>query len=125
MKRKLAEIISLTLSTLVLLGIFGYLAYEGFTRKPKDFLEVETRVLKEQIRKEGQYFVLPIEVANQGDRTPSMMTFTVTSSLTEKKVERSFEIQYLMRRDKRTVYILFEDDPSEASIEVHPTSYQF
>jgi uncharacterized protein (TIGR02588 family) len=125
MKRKLAEIISLVLSTLTLLGIFGFLAYDSFHHEPGELLEIKTRVLKKEIKKEGTYFILPIEVANEGDKTPSKITFTVTTDLQDKQIIRQFEIEYLMRRDKIKVYVLFEEDPTSATVIVHPTSYQF
>lgn len=125
MKRKLAELISLALSTLMLLGLFGYLAYDSFHREPNNLLEIKTHALKSAIKKEGKYFVLPIEIVNLGDKTPSVVTFTVTTDLGQKDLSHQFEIQYLMRRDRRMVYVLFEEDPSAGTIEVHPTSYQF
>lgn len=122
--RKLAEWITLILSALVVFSVVIYLVWDLSTPN-SSIIEIEAKALVSEAQKKGNYFVLPIEVHNRGQKTISMVKLEVQLSGSKKAQSEEMEIQYLGRDSKQRVYMYLSEEPKSQEIQVRPIYYYF
>ena len=121
--RTVAEWFSLGVSALLILGLAGYLVFQGLQLQPP-YVPVEARPLLDQARPEGERFILPIEVVNRGDRTLRDLTLEIRSLDRDgKEQSRELQIDYLGERSSQKAFVYLERDPATAQVEVAPQLY--
>jgi uncharacterized protein (TIGR02588 family) len=118
-KRKAAEWTTLGVSVAILLGLTGYLVYEGVTPDAA-FIPVSATPLLDQVRRVDQRFVLPVEISNPGRKTVTNLQVELR---TANGVEVEINIDYLGQRAKQTVYAMMDVDPRQTTVTVEPRIY--
>lgn len=118
-KRKAAEWTTLGVSTAILLGLAGFLIYEGVRPDPP-FIPVQATPLLKQVRRVDDRFVLPVEIYNPGRKTVSNLQVELRSAT---GVEATITIDYLGQQTRRTVFALLDSDPRRQAITVEPRIY--
>lgn len=122
--RRVAEWITLSVSTLLILGIAGYLVYE-MTRSGGPHVTVEARVLFAEVRHEGGRHILPIEIENPGRRTLRDVQIEVRLRPPNGPREtRELTIDYLGEKARQKVYLYLDWPPKPGSVRVAPLLYR-
>lgn len=123
--RKLAEWVTMGVSTALVLGVVGFLIYQ-MTREQGPFVAVEVRLLADQTRQSGGRYVTPVEIHNRGRRTLRSFRGEVTFQTPDGTPgKREFEIDYLGEQVRRTVYVYFDRRPNELKdLYAVPLDYQ-
>lgn len=121
--RSAAEWVTLSISTLLLLGVVGYLVREAMTPSPP-FVSVEARPLMRQVKQEDGRYILPIEVRNKGNRALRDLRLEASYRGTDGSEETlDLEITYLGEASTETLYLYLERPPADLGFEVQPRSY--
>ncbi len=122
--RKLAEWITMILSAMIVLAVAGYLVY-GITQPDEPFVASQVRVLKDQARRQGQAWIVPVEVHNRGSQTLRRLLVDITWPGDARPPEsRRLQIDYLGERATHTSYLYLPTDPAGLTFDAHPISYQ-
>ena len=121
--RKLAEWVTMGISMLLILGLAGYLVFQGFQPAPP-YIPAEVRALMQQVRQDGERYILPVEVANRGNRTLRDLKVEVTYLGPEGKETQDFLIDYLGERSQQNLFFYFDRHPAELQVETQPVSYR-
>jgi uncharacterized protein (TIGR02588 family) len=123
--RKLAEWVTMGVSALLILALAGYLVVEGMKPQPP-YVRAEARPLIEQVRQQGERYILPVEVANHGERTLRDITMELRYvSPGGKEETREFTIDYLGEKSSQSLYFYFDEHPGGLQVEARPVSYRF
>jgi uncharacterized protein (TIGR02588 family) len=122
--RKLAEWVSLGISLVLILGLAGCLLYEALQPHPP-YVPVQVKPLLAEVREEDNRYILPIQVANRGERTLRDLTIEVEYRSEDGKSEtRDIIIDYLGERSGQKVYTYFDRHPRYLRLRARPTSYR-
>ena len=122
--RKLAEWVTTGVSLVLVLGVAGFLVYEGMNQDSK-FVGAEVKVLVEQAVERGGKFVVPVRVENRARRT--LKDFKVLVTYRSASGERQSEdvvIDYVGERASATVYVYIDRDPRGAEVEAKAAGYR-
>ena len=120
--RKLAEWVTLGVSTATILGLTTYLVLD-LTETDTPYIELVATPLHAQARRVGERFVVPIEIENRGNRTVTYASFSVAVAGSEARAE-TVEVEYLARESTQRVYKFVERDPASAKVTVTPVYYR-
>jgi len=118
--RKSAEVISFVISSLIILAIFTYLAFDYVRSGDSEFLDISIAVHRENIRKVGDHYLVPVELRNKGFKTPALTVFSIDVD----EEERIIQVDYLSKQSSKTIYIAYKDDPSGKDLKVQLQNYQ-
>ena len=122
--RKFAEWVTLSLSTLLVVGLAAFLAYEALRRDPP-LVPVHVRVLTNEAQATAGRYVVPVEVRNSGRQTLKDLKVRVSYRAPDGTPQTSdFLIGYLVEGAPETVFLYFERHPSELQVKAEPFSYQ-
>jgi uncharacterized protein (TIGR02588 family) len=122
--RRLAEWVSLGISMALILGLAGSLLYEALQPHPP-YVPAEVKPLIAEIREESDRYILPIQVANHGERTLRDLTVEVEYLSPDGKTEtRDITIDYLGERSEQKVYTYFDRHPRDLHVRARPISYR-
>ncbi|MFN3648339.1 MAG: hypothetical protein ACK47B_02060 [Armatimonadota bacterium] len=122
--RLVAEWISLGISVLLILGLSGYLLWQGLGAET-EHIPVQVRPLWGEVRPLGGEYVVPIEVENQGRRTVRDLRIGITYVGEQgEEVEQDTTIDYLGERSKTRVFVYVPTDPRQAQLEATPSLYR-
>ena len=122
--RKLAEWVTTGVSLVLVLGVAGFLIYEGMNQDSM-FVGADVKVLVEQAVERGGKYVVPIRVENQARRT--LKDFKVRVTYRSASGERESEdvvIDYVGERASATVYVYIDRDPRGAEMEARASGYR-
>ena len=123
--RKLAEMVTLGASALLILSVTVYLTYLGL-RADDPAVPVEVRLLTDQVQQTGGQFVVPVEVRNRGQRTLRSVKVLVAhrplndgggGDVTD------FEIDYLGPSSTQKVYLHLDRHPHSLKLDLRPVHY--
>lgn len=121
--RTAAEWVTLSISIAILVILFGaigvfYLSGDG----EKSLIEVTP--LTEDVRRERDRFLLPVEIANIGERTASTVNVTVALMVDGEEVESAdFSIDFLAGGASERGFAIFTTDPASADVTVGAVSF--
>lgn len=108
-------------SSLLIVGLFGFLVYESMTigTAPPDIqLEVGTP------EQRSGYFAVPISATNKGDHTAEGVHIEVVLRGAGKEETGDFEIAFLPRRGSREAWVTFKNDPRQGTLEARVLGYE-
>lgn len=120
--RKLAEWITLIVSSATILGLIAYLVMDIFTPASNHIELAATPVYGEAARA-GNRFVLPIEIENRGGKTVAYASFSIAITGPDGKESETFELKYLAGNSKRRIYKYLPRDPKDVRIDLVPVYY--
>ena len=116
--RKLAEWITLLVSSSVLVALIVYLALD-LTRTASPYVELIARPALAEVEKAGDRYVLPIDVHNRG-RAVARANIRIALDGSE---NHDIGIEYLGKGSKTRVYKYLDRDPRAVRLTVTPTHY--
>ncbi|EYF00426.1 hypothetical protein [Chondromyces apiculatus] len=121
--RKLAEWVTMGVSTAIVLAVAGFLVVQLVRERPPH-VPVEITPLLDQVSQvQGQY-ILPVKVKNQGRKTLQAFKAQVTYQLPEgKQGQREITIDFLGEQAEQEVYLYFDAPPRDLQVQVKPESY--
>lgn len=115
--RAAAEWVTLSVSIAILALLFGAIGFYYLRGDSQQSFIVVTP-LTDEIRHEGDRFVLPVKITNTGERTASTVTVSVALMLGGEEQERvEFSIAFLAGG------AIFTTDPTRAEITVGAVSF--
>ena len=121
--RKLAEWITFLASAALILSVAGYMLYQGM-QEESPIIVPEIHPLYDRAERQGDTYVLPVEVRNTGDRT--LRDLKVEAAYTDadgRAQAREHVIDYLGERARETLYFYFDDDPRNLDLTFRPLVY--
>ena len=118
--RKSAEVISFVISTAIILALFIYLGFDYYRSDDSEFLHISISIQREKIKKVGDHFLVPVELKNDGYKTPALTTFSIDTD----EGERIIEVSYLSKQSSKIVYVAYKTDPSGKDLKVQLQNYQ-
>jgi uncharacterized protein (TIGR02588 family) len=122
--RKVAEWVTMGVSLVLVLGVAGFLVYEGMNGDGV-FVEADVKVLVEQAVERGGKYVVPIRVENRARRTLKDFQVRVTyRSAGGEKESEDVVIDYVGEREGATVYVYIDRHPRGAGVEARATGYR-
>jgi uncharacterized protein (TIGR02588 family) len=121
--RKLAEWITLAVSTVTILALVAYLLFE-FAAPASPFVELVATPLFSDAQKVGESFVLPIDIENRGRRTVALATFRITIAGANGEEYEHIELQYLARTSKQRIYKYLAREPKRGNVRIVPGYYR-
>jgi len=122
--RKLAEWVSLIISSLLILGVASVLIYNAL-QPNEPVVNVLATAEMEKIQAKGERFVLPVRLENKGDRTVHDLTVEVSFQPKDAEPQSAeMTIDYLGENSENVVYFYFEEDPRGLQIKTRPESYR-
>ena len=122
--RKLAEWVSLIASALLILGVAAVLIYNA-VQPNEPVVNVTAAAEMEKVQAKGERFILPVRVANKGDRTVHDLTVEVSFQPRDAEPQTAeMTIDYLGEDSENVVYFYFEEDPKGLQIKTRPASYR-
>jgi uncharacterized protein (TIGR02588 family) len=122
--RTLAEWVTLGLSGLLVLSLAGYLLFQVSRPSPVS-IEARTRLQFDQIRREGERYLLPLEVYNPGGHTLRDLKIEVRGESPAGEPEtREVEIDYLGEHSTQQVYLYFDQEPRSLKLKSAPQQYR-
>lgn len=109
-KKNWLEWVVFVAGLVLIIGVLGYLAYDGATlRGTPPVMEVSVGPAEQQ----AGLFVVPVAVTNTGDQTAEGVLVQVTLERSGEEPEQAeFEIAFLPRRSTREGWVSFETDPA-------------
>jgi uncharacterized protein (TIGR02588 family) len=114
LQKNALEWIVFAASCVLVLGVVGYLGYVSMTlgdSPPK----VEVTIGKAE--KAGEYYRVPIEVENRGDRTAESVHIEIVLERNGKEVEKGdVDVAFLPRQSPRTIEVTFKTDPRQGEL---------
>jgi uncharacterized protein (TIGR02588 family) len=123
-ERRVAEWVTLSVSTLLILAISAYLLIEA-TRPVGPYVPVEARPLPEEVRQEGKQYILPIEITNRGRRTVRDLQIEVKLRAPGGTSEtREWTIDFLAEQSRQKAYLYLPWPPDPTGIEAKPLLYR-
>ncbi|MCC2671916.1 MAG: hypothetical protein K0Q72_4387 [Armatimonadetes bacterium] len=117
-RRKLAEWVTLSISSAIVFGLSGFLIMEG-SRPESRFVTTTTRLRLDQVHKLKDTFVLPVEVRNDGSRTIRELAIQITAP----GIDHEVTLDFLGERSSETIYAYLDKDPRTVKVEATPRSY--
>src|SRR5688500_6061127 len=97
------------MSCFLVAGVVGYLIYAASTagNSPADIhIKIGDAV------SHGEYFRVPLEIENTGDRTAEGVLIEIVLESDGKEIDKSeFEISFLPRGSKREAEVTFKENP--------------
>ena len=120
--RKLAEWVTLGVSSATILGLMTYLVLD-LTEPDSPYVELVATPMHAEAQRVSERFVLPIDIANRGSRTVSHASFSVAVAGSERGNE-TVEVEYLARESTQRVYKFVDRDPASAKVMVTPVYYR-
>ena len=121
--RKLAEWVTLGVSSATILGLMTYLVLD-LTEPDSPYVELVATPMHAEARRVGERFVLPIDIANRGSRTVSHASFSVAVAGIDSGRNETIEVDYLARESTQRVYKFVDRDPASAKVTVTPVYYR-
>lgn len=122
--RKIAEWVTMSVSSLLLLAVAGYLVYEGLKDK-SPYAAPDLQFFYDEVRQVGGQYVLPVEVRNEGDRTLQQFKGEVSGKDAQgKEIKREFTIDYFGEHTSRRLFLPFESNPRELYLKFQPIEYR-
>ena len=122
--RKPAEWVTMGLSVVLVLGVAGFLVYEGMNQDSL-FVGAEVKVLAEQAVERRGKFVVPVRVENPARRTLKDFKIRVTYQAAGGGPEtEDVVIDYVGERASVTVYVYLDRDPRAARVEARAVGYR-
>ena len=121
--RSAAERTTLAISLAILallVGLVGYQYVDGGADSPI----VEVRPQLQAVRREGEAYYLPIEIANRGNRTAEDVLVRVSLASGEGRRESGeFQVPFLAGGATREGIIIFRADPARGELTVDTVSF--
>ncbi len=102
------------ISALLVLGMLGYLVYNGATSTSSPPL---LSVSVGQGEQHGAQYLVPITVSNAGSQTAEAVQVTLTLTGTQPSEVSSVQLNYVPRGSQRQAWVTFHSDPHSGSIE--------
>lgn len=122
--RRLAEWVSFGVSAAIVLGLAGYLIYDGL-RDGGPVVPVEVSVAFDRATMADERHVVPIRVRNMGVRTLTKVKVEVTHRGRDGSTQTDdFEIDYLPEASHETLYFYLDLPPRDANITAEATQYR-
>jgi len=121
--RKLAEWVTLLISSVLVFGLAGFLLIQALQPHSK-FVMMRATPRFENTEKQGRQYFLPIEVENRGRRTVREVNIEVKWKEQGKPQSRDVPIDYLGERSRQTIILIFDSDPKLLRVEAVPTYYR-
>ncbi|HEU4560036.1 MAG TPA: TIGR02588 family protein [Longimicrobium sp.] len=116
------ESVAAALSTALVLGVIGYLAYEAVAR-PHTPPAVE--VVQESVQRAGSGWVMEFRAYNQGFSTAAAVTVEGKLEKDGEEVETSEAVlDYIPGRATRRGGLFFREDPRAHQVELRAMGYQ-
>lgn len=122
--RKSAEILSFVISSSIILGIIGFLAFDHFKSKDSPFLEMKVTIFKDKVHQVGENYILPVKIENLGNRTATKATFSVEILVEGSEEKSQIDLDYLARHSSKTFYLAHRKNLSHLTISIKLESYQ-
>ena len=121
--RTTAEWVTLSISIAILALLFGAIGF--FYLSGNDTVAIiEVTPLTEQVRAEGEQFLLPVEITNTGEQTASSVSVTVSLMVDgEEEQSADFSVDFLAGGASERGVALFTTDPATGEITVTAVSY--
>ena len=123
-ERKTAEIITFGFSIALLVGIAYFLIHQGNTNNHSNFLQLSSVLKFEEMKKEGEFYILPLKIHNNG-KTAARVQIHVDLGEGESPRERSIDLDYLDKQGDQTIYLNLRNEPKAEAIKVTPLFYYF
>jgi uncharacterized protein (TIGR02588 family) len=122
--RQVAEWVTLVVSLLLILGLAGYLVYR--TTLPVDpYATIAARPIHSELRREGEHFILPVEVANRGRRPVREVQIEVRLRPPGGTAEtREWTVDYLDGRSRQRTYLYLTWRPGPEDVAAAPILYR-
>jgi uncharacterized protein (TIGR02588 family) len=121
--RKLAEWVTLIVSSATIVALIAYLLFE-FAAPASPYVELVATPLFGNAQKVGESFVLPIDIENRGSRTVALATFRITIAGPSGEEHEHIELQYLARTSKQRIYKYLAREPKSANVRIVPGYYR-
>lgn len=121
--RTVAEWVTLSISIAILAVLFGAIGI-FYLRGDGEHSLIEVTPLTEDVRREGDRFLLPVEIANTGERTAGTVSVTVALMVDGEEVESAdFSIDFLAGGASERGVAIFTTDPASADVTVGAVSF--
>ena len=115
-KRTGAEWITLTVSVLIVLGLAGLVIYQEAARGTEPpVIEVQPKL--GEIRREGDAYYVPIDIANKGEVTAEDIEVQVSLEIEGEEPETiAFAVKFLAGGETGEQTVVFQKDPAEGEL---------
>jgi len=111
-----AERITLGISVLIVLGLAALVIYQqvvGGTQPP--VIEVQPKL--EEIRREGDAYYVPIDIANKGELTAEDIEIQMSLEVEGEEPETiAFAVKFLAGGETGQQTVVFQNDPAEGKL---------
>lgn len=121
--RTVAEWATLAISIAILAVLFGAIGFFYLRGDGEDSI-IEVTPLTGEVRRAGDRFMLPVEIANTGERTASTVAVTIALMVDGEEAESAdFSIDFLAGGASERGVAIFTTDPATAEITVGAVSF--
>lgn len=109
-------------SCVLVTGVAGYLGYIAMTLEDSP-PKIEVKIGKAE--KAGDYYRVPVEVENEGDRTAENVHIEIVLERGGKEVEKGdVEIAFLPRLSPRSIEVTFKSDPRQGKLSARVLGFE-
>lgn len=108
-------------SLVLVVGVVGYLAYEG-AKAGDTPPQIEVRLGEPE--RSGEDFIVPVRVTNRGEQTAEGVQIEIELEGGDKTERGEFAVAFLPRRATREGWVTFKSDPRAGRLKPRVLGYE-
>lgn len=119
-RMKLAELLSLGISVILVAGIVGFLVYQ-LLQDDDHYAQIEVLPQLQKVKERSGRFIVPVAIRNRGNQTLSEVAIRAIGA---KGPPHDFTLDYVGGNSDETVYMIFSHDPRVEKLVFEALHYQ-